>query len=74
MTTPKASPRRLIAVLHLSNNQSNAKMTAKSAAKRSRETACVSSRHLRSPLRVVVLNRAVLLSDQTAWVAAVRNS
>ncbi len=40
-TTPKASPRRLIAVLHLSNSQSSAKMTARSAAKRSRDTACI---------------------------------
>ena len=44
-TTPKASPRRLIAVLHLSSSQSSAKMTARSAAKRSRDTACIAETH-----------------------------
>ena len=40
-TTPKASPSKLMAVRHRSNSQSRANMTAKSAAKRSSDTACI---------------------------------
>ena len=63
-TTPKASPSKLMAVRQRSNSQSRANMTAKSAAKRSSDTACI---HITAMARLPAVQVLQMADCSCGW-------